>query len=54
MLQFTRGFLWADSMPAGESAQKKPRRERHFMNKNELRCSGKHRRCAFANGTSEL
>ena len=24
------------------------------MSKNELRSSGKHRRCAFANGASEL
>ena len=29
------------------------RRERLVMSKNELRSSGKHRRCAFANGACE-
>ena len=30
------------------------RRERLVMSKNELRSSGKHQRCGFANGAREL
>ena len=33
VLQFTRGFLGADSMLACEAAPRKLRRERHFMSK---------------------